>query len=140
MRAIERTGQFKRDFKRELKGQHRSILDNDFTEILTALADDQPAAHETVVRLNRRYKLAPKLDQISVHINSIPVLLRYQSASPDTRNASASAVRVKPSKNNIIGMNLSTRPISRLLILSRIGLLLSPVRATRTGTSRNGDA
>ncbi len=46
MRTIERTSQFKRDFRRELKGQHRLILENDFAEILTALADDQPLAEK----------------------------------------------------------------------------------------------
>ena len=29
MRQIERTGQFKRDYKREAKGQHRATLDAD---------------------------------------------------------------------------------------------------------------
>lgn len=46
MRRIERTSQFRRDYKRKLKGQHRSILKKDFTEILTALADDQPLAEK----------------------------------------------------------------------------------------------
>jgi mRNA interferase YafQ len=42
MRTIERTGQFKRDFKREAKGPHRATLERDFIEVLTALATDQP--------------------------------------------------------------------------------------------------
>ena len=46
MRTIEHTSQFKRDYKRELKGQHRSVLENDFAEILTALADDQSLAEK----------------------------------------------------------------------------------------------
>jgi len=46
MRTIERTSQFKRDYKRESKGQHREILADDFTEVLTALADDQPLAEK----------------------------------------------------------------------------------------------
>ena len=46
MRTIERTSQFKRDFRRELKAQYRSILENVFAEILTALADDQPLAEK----------------------------------------------------------------------------------------------
>ena len=46
MRAIERTNRFKRDYKRELKGQHRSIMENDLAEILIALADDQPLAEK----------------------------------------------------------------------------------------------
>ncbi len=42
MRTIERTGQFKRDYKREAKGLHRATLENDFISVLTALATDQP--------------------------------------------------------------------------------------------------
>lgn len=42
MRTIERLGQFRRDWKRESKGQHRQTLDSDFTSILTLLATDQP--------------------------------------------------------------------------------------------------
>ena len=42
MRTIERFGRFKRDWKRESKGQHRQTLDDDFRLILTLLATDQP--------------------------------------------------------------------------------------------------
>ncbi len=42
MRTIERTGQFKRDYKREIKGPHRATLECDFIEILTSLANDIP--------------------------------------------------------------------------------------------------
>ena len=41
MRTIEQTGQFKRDYKREAKGQHRQTL-----AIITALANDQPLAEK----------------------------------------------------------------------------------------------
>jgi mRNA interferase YafQ len=41
MRTIERTIAFKRDFKRETKGRHRTTLDADFVAIVTALANDQ---------------------------------------------------------------------------------------------------
>ena len=41
MRRIERTGQFKRDYKREAKGHHRATLDADLIPLLKALADDQ---------------------------------------------------------------------------------------------------
>ena len=40
MRTIERTGQFKRDFKRETKGSHRETLQREFADsakILTAI-------------------------------------------------------------------------------------------------------
>jgi mRNA interferase YafQ len=41
MRKIERSTAFKRDYKREAKGQHRATLDDDLVPVLTALADDQ---------------------------------------------------------------------------------------------------
>mgnify|MGYP003396131217 FL=1 len=42
MRTIERTNQFKRDFKREAKGQHRVSLNNDFIEVVKLLVNDLP--------------------------------------------------------------------------------------------------
>lgn len=42
MRTIERTGQFKRDYKREAKGPHRETLQADFGAVVLALASDQP--------------------------------------------------------------------------------------------------
>ena len=46
MRRIERTGQFKRDYKREAKGPYRATLEHDFIEVVTALANDQPLAEK----------------------------------------------------------------------------------------------
>ena len=42
MRKIERTGQFKRDYKRELKGRHRDTLEITFVDVLKGLINDQP--------------------------------------------------------------------------------------------------
>jgi mRNA interferase YafQ len=42
MRTIERSSVFKRDYKREAKGQHRNTLDTDLVPVLMALANDQP--------------------------------------------------------------------------------------------------
>ncbi len=42
MRTIEWTGQFKRDYRRELKGQYRTTLDEDLFPIVDYLAKDQP--------------------------------------------------------------------------------------------------
>ncbi|MBI5331529.1 MAG: type II toxin-antitoxin system YafQ family toxin [Betaproteobacteria bacterium] len=42
MRRIEHTGQFRRDYKREAKGQHRATLDAELTPVVTAIACDQP--------------------------------------------------------------------------------------------------
>jgi mRNA interferase YafQ len=42
MRKIEPTGQFRRDYKREAKGQHRATLDVDLESVLETLASDLP--------------------------------------------------------------------------------------------------
>ncbi len=42
MRTIERTGQFKRDYKRVARGRHGPTLDGDLVPVLVALANDQP--------------------------------------------------------------------------------------------------
>lgn len=41
MRQIERTNQFKRDYKREAKGQYQSILDEELVIVLKMLIADQ---------------------------------------------------------------------------------------------------
>jgi len=46
MRTIERTTQFRRDFKREMKGRHRAILASALTDVLGALAGDAPLAEK----------------------------------------------------------------------------------------------
>ena len=42
MRRIERTSQFKRDYRRELKSRHRTSLDALLVPVLVALANDHP--------------------------------------------------------------------------------------------------
>jgi len=42
MRKIEPSGQFRRDYKREKKGQHRVTLDADLYAVLSALLADLP--------------------------------------------------------------------------------------------------
>ena len=44
MQTISRTSQFKKDYKREVKGQHRSTLDADLLPVLALLAADQVLA------------------------------------------------------------------------------------------------
>jgi len=41
MRTIDYTGQFKRDYKREKKGQHRNTLDADLSSVLQNLMSDK---------------------------------------------------------------------------------------------------
>ena len=42
MRAIERTSRFKRDYKREARGRHRTYLDAILASVVEALANDRP--------------------------------------------------------------------------------------------------
>ena len=42
MRTIKQSGQFKKDLKRESKGQHRKALQSDFVALVAALASDAP--------------------------------------------------------------------------------------------------
>lgn len=42
MRTIERSSAFRRDYKRESKGRHRTTLDQDLFPVVSALIDDQP--------------------------------------------------------------------------------------------------
>ena len=44
MRKIEASSQFRRDYKRESKGLHRTTLDADIEAVLQALAGDLPLA------------------------------------------------------------------------------------------------
>lgn len=42
MRTIERSSIFKRDYKHESRGEHRSTLDSSLASVLTALVNDEP--------------------------------------------------------------------------------------------------
>lgn len=42
MRTIERTGAFRRDFKRERAGRHRDKLDSLLAAVVALLAEDKP--------------------------------------------------------------------------------------------------
>ena len=42
MRTIKQTGKFKDDLKREAKGLHRKVLQDDFVSILEITAADKP--------------------------------------------------------------------------------------------------
>lgn len=46
MRAIERTTQFRRDFKREMKGRHGNRLEADLAAVLRLLVSDTPPAEK----------------------------------------------------------------------------------------------
>ncbi|MDH4108737.1 MAG: type II toxin-antitoxin system YafQ family toxin [Gammaproteobacteria bacterium] len=44
MRTIERTNQFKRDYKHEAKGRYRAVLEGDLRNVLASLVADEPLA------------------------------------------------------------------------------------------------
>jgi len=78
MRTIERTGQFKRDYKREARGQHRASLDNDLLAVITALATDQPLEP----RLRDQALTGEWKDHRDCHVKPDLVLI-YRKPSPD---------------------------------------------------------
>lgn len=79
MRQIERTGQFKRDHKREAKGQHRATLDAGLVSVLVTLAGNQP--------LEPRYRdhalTGDWKDHRNCHVKPDLVLI-YQKPDADT--------------------------------------------------------
>ncbi len=79
MRQIERTGQFKRDYKLEAKGQHRATPDADLVPVLVALADDQP--REPPHRYHAR--TGDWKDHRDCHVKPDLVLI-YQKPDADT--------------------------------------------------------
>jgi mRNA interferase YafQ len=79
MRKIERTGQFKRDYKREAKGQHRASLDSDLVFVLNALAHDlalEPRHHDHALS-------GEWADHRDCHVKPDLVLI-YQKPDADT--------------------------------------------------------
>lgn len=79
MRTIEWTSQFKRDYKREGKGQHRATLDVDLFPVVDALANEQ--------LLEPRYRdhslTGEWKDHRDCHIKPDLVLI-YQKPNDDT--------------------------------------------------------
>ena len=79
MRTIERTGQFKRDYKRESRGRHRATLEADFLAVLTLLVNDQPLE----ARLRDHALSGEWADHRDCHIKPNLVLI-YRKPDPDT--------------------------------------------------------
>ncbi len=51
MRRIERTAQFKKDYKREMKGEYRSILEAVLIEVLALLVSIQNYRRDIAITL-----------------------------------------------------------------------------------------
>jgi len=78
MRTIERTGQFKRDYRREVKGPHRKTLESDFVDVVTRLANDQ-----SLVEKHRDHSLTGDWkDHRDCHIKPDLVLI-YRKTNTD---------------------------------------------------------
>ncbi|MDR2220052.1 MAG: type II toxin-antitoxin system YafQ family toxin [Methylobacillus sp.] len=79
MRTIKQLGQFKRDYKREKKGQHRATLDADLEAVLSLLVSDRS--------LDPRHHDHPLIgewkDFRDCHVRPDLVLI-YQKVSTDT--------------------------------------------------------
>jgi mRNA interferase YafQ len=79
MRKIERTTRFKKDYKREAKGQHRTTLNQDLMEVVSLLITDAvlPAKYRDHA-LTGGWK-----DHRDCHIKPDLVLI-YRLPDPDT--------------------------------------------------------
>ena len=78
-RTIERTGRFKRDYKRESRGRHRRDLDERLAAIVRALASDEPLEPR-----HRDHALSgPWADFRDCHIRSDLVLI-YEKPDAQT--------------------------------------------------------
>ena len=78
MRTIERTGQFKRYYKREAQGSPRKTLESAFIDVVTRLANDQVLAEK-----HRDHSLTGDWkDHRNCHIKSDLVLI-YRKTNTD---------------------------------------------------------
>jgi mRNA interferase YafQ len=78
MRRIERTNAFRRDFKREKRGQHRRDMEALLTLVISSLADDKALAER-----NRDHALAGEWhDFRECHLKP-DLLLIYRKLDPD---------------------------------------------------------
>jgi mRNA interferase YafQ len=68
MRTIKQVGQFKRDLKREAKGQYRATLAKEFVKIVETLAKDMPL----VVRFRDHALTGDWRDHLDCHATSSP--------------------------------------------------------------------
>lgn len=76
---MERTGQFRHDYKREAKGQHRATLDAEVSPVVKTLANDQP-----LEPYHRDHALTGEWkDHRDCHIKPDLVLI-YQKPDADT--------------------------------------------------------
>jgi mRNA interferase YafQ len=79
MRTIERTTQFKRDYKREAKGRYRTILDQELVGVIRRLQEDL-----TLEARHRDHALSGEWrDHRDCHIRSDLVLI-YRLPDDDT--------------------------------------------------------
>jgi mRNA interferase YafQ len=79
MRTIKQVGQFKRDLKREAKGQYRAALAKEFVKIVETLAKDMPLA----VRFRDHALTGDWRDHRDCHIKPDVVLI-YRKPDAET--------------------------------------------------------
>jgi mRNA interferase YafQ len=79
MRTVRQSGQFKRDLKRESKGQHSKILQQEFVVLIAKLANDHPLdPHHRDHALNGDWK-----DHRDCHVKPDLVLI-YRKPDDET--------------------------------------------------------
>lgn len=79
MRTIERTTQFKRDYKRESKGRHAPVLDASLVSVVDMLVQNEPLAP----RFHDHALSGPWSDHRDCHVKPDLILI-YQKPDADT--------------------------------------------------------
>jgi mRNA interferase YafQ len=77
MRRIELTGAFRRDFKREKRGQHRRDIDSLVSDVVSLLAEDKPLPAK-----NRDHRLSGGWDDHRECHLKPDLLLIYRKPDP----------------------------------------------------------
>jgi len=79
MRTIDRSSVFRRDYKREARGQHRATLDGNLVPIIESLAND-----ESLEARHRDHELSGDWSGYrECHVKP-DLLLIYRKSDPDT--------------------------------------------------------
>jgi mRNA interferase YafQ len=78
MRTISRTSRFKKDYKREAKGQHRATLDADLLAAVSLIASDSPLPQ----KLHDHPMTGEWIDHRDCHIKPDLVLI-YRAPDPE---------------------------------------------------------
>ena len=111
MRRIERTSQFKRDYKRESRGRHRASLDGTLVSVIEALAREAALEHRHRDHVLSREWVDHRECQrpfVNVNLNSSPAICMKHTgflAANSVTNGSSNLTRYRLSNSTSAALN-----------------------------------